>query len=99
MRTCKFLAAVLGMAFLAWCGQDMLGGEPAPAKPKPVKKVYIMTDMEGVAGVRDAEQWCGPDGRYYDVGQKFLTDESALPTRAGDEMKMPGAESGITPRR
>jgi D-amino peptidase len=31
--------------------------------------------MEGVAGVQNAEQWLGPEGRYYDVGRKFLTLE------------------------
>ncbi len=46
-----------------------------PTKPKPIRKVYIMTDLEGVAGVRDSQQWCGPDGRYYDAGQKLLTLE------------------------
>jgi D-aminopeptidase len=55
-------------------------GEPAsfpaqPAKPKPIKRIYIMTDLEGVAGVRDSEQWCGPEGRYYDVGRRLLTLE------------------------
>jgi D-amino peptidase len=48
---------------------------PRPTTIRPVKKIYIMTDLEGVAGVRDSEQWCGPDGRYYDVGQKLLTLE------------------------
>jgi len=92
MRTCKFMAAVLGLALLVVCGQGIPRGdggasqpmavatvvaaEPTPhASPKPIKKIYIMTDMEGVAGVRDAEQWCGPDGRYYDVGRKLLTLE------------------------
>ena len=46
-----------------------------PVKLKPVKRIYIMTDLEGVAGVRDSEQWCGPDGRYYDAGQRLLTLE------------------------
>ena len=46
-----------------------------PAQPKPIKKVCIMTDLEGVAGVRDSEQWCRPDGRYYDLGRKLLTLE------------------------
>jgi len=59
--------------------------EDAPEKPaipparsarhRPVKKVLVMTDLEGVAGVRDSEQWCGPDGRYYDAGQRLLTLE------------------------
>jgi len=43
-------------------------------------KIYIMTDMEGVAGVLDHDNWCqpaGPDypGRYYDLGREFLTRE------------------------
>jgi D-amino peptidase len=42
---------------------------------KKVKKVYIMTDLEGVAGVMNSEQWLGPDGRYYDLGRKLLTLE------------------------
>ncbi|MHB1033072.1 MAG: M55 family metallopeptidase [Pirellulales bacterium] len=46
-----------------------------PATPKPIKKIYLMTDLEGVAGVRDAQDWCGPEGRYYDVGRRFLTLE------------------------
>jgi len=42
---------------------------------RPVKRIYIVTDMEGVAGVQNAEQWLSPEGRYYDVGRKFLTLE------------------------
>jgi D-amino peptidase len=53
--------------------------EPArPANRKPVRKIYIMTDLEGVAGVRDSEQWCGPDGRYYDAAQRLLTLNAAI---------------------
>lgn len=39
------------------------------------KRVYIMTDMEGVAGVLDSENWCRPEGRYYELGKEFLTAE------------------------
>ena len=42
---------------------------------KPVKKIYIMTDMEGVAGVIDFENWCGPSGRYYELAKELLTLE------------------------
>jgi len=50
--------------------------EPARTeKAGSIKRVYIMTDLEGVAGVRDSEQWCGPDGRYYDLARKLLTLE------------------------
>jgi len=43
-------------------------------------KIYIMTDMEGVAGILDHDSWCQPPergypGRYYDLGREFLTRE------------------------
>ncbi|MHB0858625.1 MAG: M55 family metallopeptidase [Anaerolineae bacterium] len=43
-------------------------------------RVYLMTDMEGVAGVLDHDNWCQPPGsrypgRYYDLGREFLTLE------------------------
>jgi D-aminopeptidase len=45
------------------------------SRPSRGKRVYIMTDMEGVAGVLDSENWCKPEGRYYDLGKEFLTAE------------------------
>jgi len=90
MRTWRLRTVTLALALLALCGPWIAPGGAAPAKdapptgtspaapspkPKPIRKVYIMTDLEGVAGVRDAEQWCGPDGRYYDLGRKLLTLE------------------------
>lgn len=39
------------------------------------KRIYIMTDMEGVAGVLDSENWCKPEGRYYEQGKELLTGE------------------------
>jgi D-amino peptidase len=38
-------------------------------------RVYIMTDMEGVAGVLDSENWCTPQSRYYQAGKELLTRE------------------------
>jgi D-aminopeptidase len=43
-------------------------------------KIFIETDMEGVAGVLDHDTWCQPPsssyaGRYYDLGREFLTLE------------------------
>jgi len=38
-------------------------------------KIYVMTDMEGVAGVQNFEDWCTVGGRYYEVGKEFLTRE------------------------
>ena len=38
-------------------------------------KMYIMTDLEGVAGVTNVDDWLGPDGRYHERGKRFLTLE------------------------
>jgi D-aminopeptidase len=45
-----------------------------------VVRIYLMTDMEGVAGILDHDDWCQPaergyPGRYYDLGREFLTEE------------------------
>ena len=37
--------------------------------------IYIMTDMEGVAGVLSSPDWCHPEGRYYERGKELLTLE------------------------
>lgn len=38
-------------------------------------KVYIMTDIEGVCGLVNFEDWARPEGRYYEEGRKLLTLE------------------------
>jgi D-amino peptidase len=38
-------------------------------------KLYIMTDMEGVAGVLSFEQWTEPGHLYYQAGRELLTME------------------------
>lgn len=38
-------------------------------------KIYIMTDLEGVAGVLDFDNWCSPESRYYELAKEFLTQE------------------------
>ena len=38
-------------------------------------KLMIMTDIEGVAGILNFEDWCVPEGRYYDKGKRLLTEE------------------------
>lgn len=38
-------------------------------------KIYLMTDMEGCAGILDFENWVFPQGRYYDKGKRLLTLE------------------------
>ena len=39
-------------------------------------RVYIMTDLEGVAGVVNSDDYCIPEGRYYEVARKLLTKET-----------------------
>ncbi len=34
-----------------------------------------MTDLEGVAGVLDFENWCRPESRYYELAKRLLTLE------------------------
>jgi len=38
-------------------------------------KVYLMTDMEGVCGVLDHDNWVTFDGKYYEEGKRLLTLE------------------------
>jgi len=38
-------------------------------------KIYIMTDMEGVCGVVNHDDWVVPGGRYYEEGKRLLTLE------------------------
>jgi D-aminopeptidase len=38
-------------------------------------KLLIMTDMEGVAGVLNHDDWVMPAGRFYDQGLRLLTEE------------------------
>ncbi|MFH0962698.1 MAG: M55 family metallopeptidase [Planctomycetota bacterium] len=38
-------------------------------------KLYLMTDLEGVAGVLNVQDWCEPTGRYYEKAKRLLTLE------------------------
>ncbi|NPV06933.1 MAG: aminopeptidase [Anaerolineae bacterium] len=38
-------------------------------------KAYIMTDMEGVAGVISSPEYGSPEGRYYQIGRELTTLE------------------------
>ncbi len=38
-------------------------------------KIYMMTDLEGVAGVENFEEWAFKKGRYYDRARALLTAE------------------------
>lgn len=41
-----------------------------------MKKVFMVTDMEGVAGITSFTDQSYPDGRYYDAGKKLVTAEA-----------------------
>ncbi len=38
-------------------------------------KLFIMTDLEGVAGVMNATDWIYSTGKYYETAKRFLTEE------------------------
>jgi D-amino peptidase len=38
-------------------------------------KILVMTDLEGVAGVKNHEDWCSPESRFYPTACRFLTEE------------------------
>lgn len=38
-------------------------------------RIFLMTDLEGVAGVLNFEDWCVPESRYYDTAKELLTRE------------------------
>jgi len=40
-----------------------------------LRKIYVMTDLEGVAGVLDHDNWCTPQSRYYEKAKGLLTRE------------------------
>src|SRR5687768_5495061 len=48
-------------------------------------KIYIMTDMEGVAGVVSSVDYCAPDSRYYEVGRTLTTLETNAATEGALE--------------
>ncbi|MCD6537193.1 M55 family metallopeptidase [Candidatus Bathyarchaeota archaeon] len=39
-------------------------------------KIYIMTDMEGAAGIINSDDYCTPSGRYYMIARKIVTEET-----------------------
>lgn len=55
-------------------------------------KLYVMTDLEGVAGVLDFENWCRPESRYYELAKEFLT----LEVNAAVEGFFEGGATAIT---
>lgn len=63
-------------------GRDNAGKETAAATARlhtpgkrRIRRIYIMTDLEGVAGVLDHDNWCRPGSLYNDLAKSFLTEE------------------------
>ena len=57
------------------CRESGGGTTMRERKRAAMKKIYVMTDLEGVAGVLDSVNWCLSDGRYYDQAKVLLTLE------------------------
>jgi len=71
----KFLKAGTALACEIALGSLARGGDSKITPTSRGRRLYIITDMEGVAGVLDSENWCKPEGRYYELGKEFLTAE------------------------
>ena len=71
----KFLKAGAAVGYGIALGSVAPASDTKSSPSARGKRVYIMTDMEGVAGVLDSENWCKPEGRYYELGKEFLTAE------------------------
>lgn len=39
-------------------------------------RIFLMTDMEGCAGVLDHDNWVVPSGRWFETGRRILTEET-----------------------
>lgn len=39
-------------------------------------KIYLMTDMEGCAGILNHDDWVMREGRWYEAGRRILTEET-----------------------
>lgn len=63
-------------------------------------KIYIMTDMEGVAGVVNADDFLAPGARYYEMARELVTGEvnatieGALEAGAGEFLVLDGHGNG-----
>jgi D-amino peptidase len=63
-------------------------------------RVYLMTDMEGVSGVTNFEDFIKPEGRYYERGRQLTTGEvsaaveGALNAGATDVLVVDGHGAG-----
>jgi len=55
-------------------------------------RIYLMTDLEGVCGVTNFEDWCTPASRYYEKAKDLLTRE----VNAAVEGFLEGGADGVT---
>ena len=54
-------------------------------------RIYVMTDMEGCAGILNHDEWVLPSGRWYELGREFLTRE----VNAAVEGFLAGGATGV----
>ena len=50
-------------------------GNPGLCQKEDMMKLYIMTDIEGVAGVFSFEMHAYPEGKYFEYARRLLTAE------------------------
>ena len=54
--------------------------------------IYLMTDLEGVAGIVDFKNYCVPGARYYELSKRLLTEE----VNAAIDGFIAGGADGVT---
>ena len=58
-----------------FCRSSSLSSDPVDMCGDGTGGLYIMTDIEGVAGVLNSQEWTSPGHPYYALGKEFLTLE------------------------
>lgn len=71
----QFLKTSATLGTGAWLAAGARAAGNRPSRPARGKRVYIMTDAEGAAGVLNFDDWCTPESRYYELMKEFLTSE------------------------
>jgi D-amino peptidase len=69
------VAALCASVAMAQEGPRRLNDTTSVTQPKAVRRVFILTDLEGVAGVVSFEDQSYPTGRYYEQAKRLLTAE------------------------
>ncbi|MDD3587089.1 MAG: M55 family metallopeptidase [Thermoguttaceae bacterium] len=67
----------LTVLFVPLCKAQEDGSMVRPKRTSPDQgpRIYLCTDLEGVAGVFDSLNWCLPDGKYFEEARRLLMGE------------------------